>query len=63
MAALVAAIHNRDFDRLVRTEIMDGRDKPGHDEFLESFFLCVSAALRESLSFFLSRGGGFRAKP
>ena len=33
MAALVAAIHNRDLDTLSRTGIMDGRDKPGHDDF------------------------------
>jgi hypothetical protein len=40
MAALVAAIHIRDLAQLSLSGIMDGRDKPGHDEV---FYL---AALR-----------------
>jgi hypothetical protein len=48
MAALVAAIHNHDLDRLFRTMIMDGRDKPGHDALRAARFLRGFAASRES---------------
>jgi hypothetical protein len=32
MVSLVPAIHIRDLDRLLQSEVMDRRDKPGDDD-------------------------------